>query len=88
MRTLLRRFVTPVADTLLISKFVKNVVFIVKSDSTTHSLARSSIDKLKAVDDNVNIIGCILNELDVKQASKYSTDDYYSGYYDDYGYNT
>jgi len=77
--------IAPVADTLLLTNIVQNIVFVVRSDSTPHSIARSSIDKLKAI--NANIIGVVLNDLDVKKASKYRPDDYYGGYYDDYGYN-
>ncbi|MFK5894212.1 MAG: polysaccharide biosynthesis tyrosine autokinase [Pseudomonadota bacterium] len=78
--------IAPVADTLLISKIIKNIIFVVKSESTTKAMALSSIERLNAID--VNLLGVVLNELDVKKASKYRTDDYYSGYYDDYGYNS
>jgi polysaccharide biosynthesis transport protein len=78
--------IAPVADTLLITKEIKNIVFFVKADLTSRSMARSSIDKLKSID--ANIIGVVLNGLDTKKASKYRADDYYSGYYNDYGYNS
>jgi len=77
--------VAPVADTLLLTNIVENIVFVVRSDSTPHSMAQSCIDKLKGI--NANIIGVVLNDLDVNKASKYRPDDYYGGYYDDYGYN-
>ncbi len=77
--------IAPVADTLLLAEFIKNIIFVVKADETTHAMATSCLDKLESID--TNIIGIIMNQLDVKKASKYKTDDYYGGYYNDYGYN-
>ncbi len=77
--------IAPVADTLLIANHLKNIVFVTCSEVTLRAMAQSSIERLKKID--AHILGVILNKVDVKKAAKFSTNDAYNGYYNDYGYN-
>jgi len=73
-----------VSDALLLAKHSNEVIYVVKADSTSYSLANAGIDKLDQI--NANVSGIILNSVDFKKAQKYS-DDYYNGYYNNYGYS-
>ena len=73
-----------VSDAYLISKYVTEVVYIVKADSTAHALAQAGLDKLK--ENNGHISGVVLNQLDMVKSGKYYSGDYYNGYYSNYGY--
>jgi len=73
-----------VSDSLLISKYANEIIYLVKADSTSYLLARSGIDKLESV--NGKVTGIILNQLNFDRSKKYSYD-YYNGYYSNYGYS-
>jgi polysaccharide biosynthesis transport protein len=77
--------VLAVADSLLLSKLADNIVFVVQADGTNELQARSSLDRLKQC--NAEITGIILNQFNLKNASTYQGNDYYSGYYSNYEYN-
>jgi len=77
--------VLAVADSLLLLRKARDVVYVVKADATTYPQARSGIDKIKQL--KIPITGVILNQFNLKNASGYHNSEYYSGYYDDYGYN-
>ncbi len=73
-----------VSDALLLSKHANEVIYVVKAGETSYALAKAGIDKFKEI--NANVSGVILNHLDFNKAKKYS-DDYYNGYYSNYGYS-
>lgn len=75
-----------VADSLLISKHVNSLIYVVRAEYTSFSEARYGIDQIKQL--NVPLTGIVFNQFDIKKASGYHKSDYYSGYYEDYGYNT
>lgn len=77
--------VQAVSDAQLISMHSNEVIYVVRADSTPYKLTANGIDKLKKI--NRNVIGVVLNQVNIEQASKYYSGEYYSGYYQNYGYN-
>jgi capsular exopolysaccharide synthesis family protein len=75
--------VSLVSDAVLLSSFVDAVVFVTKADDTNSRIVESSLSKLRQ--SNANIIGAILNNVDIRKMSKYygyGYGKYYgSGYY-------
>ena len=75
--------VSLVSDAVLLSSFVDAVVFVTKADDTNSRIVESSVSKLRQ--SNANIIGAVLNNVDIKKMSKYygyGYGKYYgSGYY-------
>jgi len=63
-----------VTDASLIASEVAGVVFVIGSDATTRAAARTAIDELREGRDNV--LGAILNRVDLK-GNPY----YYARYY-------
>ena len=51
-----------VSDALVLSRHVDNVIFVIKSGSTSHYVARHAMAKLHSVD--ANILGAVLNQFD------------------------
>ena len=51
-----------VSDALVLSRHVDNVIFVIKSGSTSHYVARHAIGKLRSVD--AKILGAVLNQFD------------------------
>lgn len=72
-----------VSDSLVLSKVVDAVLYVVRSDTTNHGTARGGIARLKSA--NAPLIGVVLNKVNMKRAAKYYGA--YSGYYN-YGYHT
>ena len=71
-----------VSDALVVAKQADVVLYVVRSDSTRHKVAKNGIGRLLEV--NANIGGVILNQVDInKKDSQYG----YYGYYDYYGYS-
>lgn len=71
-----------VSDALVVAKQADVVLYVVRSDSTRHKVAKNGIGRLLEV--NANIGGVILNQVDInKKGSHYG----YYGYYDYYGYS-
>ena len=68
-----------VSDTLLLVQHVDAVVFVVKADSTTRSLIKSSVRQLRQA--RAPLAGAIINAVDMKKHSKRS-----GSYYYDYRY--
>jgi len=67
-----------VSDALLLSRLVNEIVFVTKADSTPFQVARNGIRHLQAAGGNV--LGVVLNQLDMVKAEKYY------GEYGSYGY--
>jgi succinoglycan biosynthesis transport protein ExoP len=72
-----------VSDSLVLSKIVDAVLYVIRSDTTNHGTARGGISRLKSA--NAPLIGVVLNKVNMKRAAKYYGA--YSGYYN-YGYHT
>ncbi|WP_027856292.1 GumC family protein [Marinobacterium jannaschii] len=73
-----------VSDALVLAPLVGAVVYVVKSDATPTPQVQSGIKRLREV--NAPLVGVILNQVNLKKASKYYGEGY-SGYYDVYGYS-
>ena len=73
-----------VSDALVLAPHVGAMIYVVKADSTNYQQAKSGLKRLRDV--NAPIIGVVLNQLDIKKASKYYGNEY-QGYYDSYGYS-
>ncbi len=71
-----------VSDALVMSKAVDAVVYVIRSDITTHQTVRTGINRLLAV--KAPIIGVILNKVNMKKAAQYYGA--YSSYYAYGGY--
>lgn len=71
-----------VSDALLMSKVVDAVVYVIRSDITTHQTVRTGVNRLMAV--KAPIIGVILNKVNMKKAAQYYGA--YSSYYAYGGY--
>lgn len=71
-----------VSDSLVLSKVVDAVLYVVRSDTTNHGTARGGISRLRAA--NAPLIGVVLNKVNMRRAAKYYGA--YSGYYN-YGYH-
>ena len=61
--------VSLVSDAVLLSSFVDAVIFVTKADDTNSRIVESSVSKLRQ--SNANIIGAVLNNLDIRKMSKY-----------------
>lgn len=72
-----------VSDALLISKVVDAVVYVIRSDVTSHNTARTGVYRLAAV--KAPVIGVVLNKVNMKKAAQYYGA--YSAYYA-YGYGS
>ncbi len=77
--------VQAVSDAQLIAVHSNEVIYVVKADATPYTLAANGIDKFKKI--NRNVIGVVLNQVNIDKAAKYYSGEYYSGYYQNYGYN-
>ena len=71
-----------VSDALVMSKVVDAVVYVIRSDITTHQTVRTGVNRLLAV--KAPIIGVILNKVNMKKAAQYYGA--YSSYYAYGGY--
>lgn len=74
-----------VSDALYLSTLADGVIYVVKADSTRDKLVKASLSRLQG--SNANIIGVLLNQIDVTKADSYGYG-YYSGYYDSQGYTS
>jgi len=73
-----------VTDSAIVAPQVDGVILVLKSEQTTRDAATSALKQLRAV--GANVLGCVLNDVDVaKQEAYYGGQYYYSGYY--YGTN-
>ena len=72
-----------VSDALVLAQHACAVIYVIKSDSTSVSLAKKGVGRL--LQNNARVTGVVINQVDVKKAHKYGYS--YSGYYDYYGYS-
>jgi uncharacterized protein involved in exopolysaccharide biosynthesis/Mrp family chromosome partitioning ATPase len=71
--------VLPVADSVIVGTMVDAVVLVIKGQATSKEMVRQAYSKLARL--NVNVIGSVLNDVDVTSGDYY----YYRGYYTSYG---
>lgn len=69
-----------VSDSLVMSKAVDAVLYVIHADSTAHHTATLGINRLRAA--HAPIIGVILNRVNLKNQGRY----YYGGYSGEYAY--
>ncbi|UAW98036.1 polysaccharide biosynthesis tyrosine autokinase [Halopseudomonas nanhaiensis] len=71
-----------VSDAVLMATYSDSVIYVIKSESTSISMAKKGVGQL--LQGGASIVGVVLNQVDVKKAAKKGE---YSGYYDHYGYS-
>jgi len=72
-----------VSDAIVVAQHCSSLIYVVKADSTREKMIQSGLARLLAA--GVRVDGVVLNHVDLKQAAKYGE---YTGYYDQYGYNS
>ncbi|MDU0356010.1 polysaccharide biosynthesis tyrosine autokinase [Paraglaciecola aquimarina] len=71
-----------VSDAVVVSNVCDSIIYVVKSDSTSHKMINSGLSRFISLGHRVD--GIVLNQVDLKKAKKQGE---YSGFYDQYGYN-
>ena len=71
-----------VSDSLIISRHVDEVIYVVKADSTRFNIIKTGLSRLIAA--NAKVSGVVLNQVDMSKSENYGG---YHGYYDSYGYS-
>jgi capsular exopolysaccharide synthesis family protein len=71
--------ILPVTDSVILSRFVDGVVFVVKGGSTPRKVARDAKNRLLNV--GARLLGVILNDVDVTNGDYYYYNRYYYAYY-------
>lgn len=72
-----------VSDSVVVSKYCDSLVYVVRSDSTSAKLINNGLSRF--VEAGQRIDGVVLNQVDLKKAKRTGE---FSGYYDQYGYNS
>jgi capsular exopolysaccharide synthesis family protein len=72
-----------VSDAIVVSNLCDSVVYVVRADSTSEKVINNGISRFLQIGYRVD--GVVLNQVDLKKANK--TGDY-SGFYDQYSYNS
>jgi succinoglycan biosynthesis transport protein ExoP len=72
-----------VSDAIVVSNLCDSVVYVVRADSTSDKIINNGLSRFLQIGHRVD--GVVLNQVDLKKAKK--TGDY-SGFYDQYGYNS
>lgn len=72
-----------VSDAMVVSNLCDSVVYVVKADSTNHNVINHGLSRF--LKNGKRVDGIVLNQVDLKKAKKNGG---YSGYYDEYGYNS
>jgi Mrp family chromosome partitioning ATPase len=72
-----------VSDAVVVSKLCDSVVYVVRADSTSHKVINTGLSRFLQIGNRVD--GVVLNQVDLKKAKKTGE---YSGFYDQYGYNS
>lgn len=73
-----------VSDALILSAHSNAVIYVVRADSTSIPLIKNGINSFKDV--GANLSGVILNQVDLRKASRYGNVS--SEYFNNYGYNS
>lgn len=71
--------VLPVTDSVILSRYVDGVVLVIKGASTPRRVVTDARNRLKAV--GANILGAVLNDVDVTSGDYYYYNRYYHSYY-------
>lgn len=72
-----------VSDAMIVAKQADTLVYVVRASSTKESQIKASLKRLQQ--SNIKIGGVVLNQVDLQKAMGYEE---FSGYYDQYGYNS
>jgi capsular exopolysaccharide synthesis family protein len=72
-----------VSDAVIVSKLCDSVVYVVRADSTSYKVINNGLSRFMQIGHRVD--GVVLNQVDLKKAKKTGE---YSGFYDQYGYNS
>jgi succinoglycan biosynthesis transport protein ExoP len=72
-----------VSDAIVVSNLCDSLVYVVRADSTSDKIINNGLSRFLQIGHRVD--GVVLNQVDLKKAKK--TGDY-SGFYDQYGYNS
>jgi succinoglycan biosynthesis transport protein ExoP len=72
-----------VSDAVIVSKVCDSVVYVVRSDSTSDKVINNGLSRFMQIGHRVD--GVVLNQVDLKKAKKTGE---YSGFYDQYGYQS
>lgn len=72
-----------VSDAIVVSNLCDSVIYVVRADSTSDKVINNGLSRFLRIGHRVD--GVVLNQVDLKKAKK--TGDY-SGFYDQYGYNS
>ncbi len=73
-----------VSDALIVGKYVDTAIYVVKADSTPLPMVSRGIDRL--TQNEIDVSGVVISQVDFNKISGYGGDYYYQGYYDYYGY--
>ncbi|MBX7143193.1 MAG: polysaccharide biosynthesis tyrosine autokinase [Oligoflexia bacterium] len=73
--------ILPVTDSVILSRYVEGVVLVVKGASTPRRVISDARARLKAV--GANLLGVVLNDVDVTGGDYYYYNRYYHSYYRD-----
>jgi len=74
-----------VSDMLYLSKFADSIIYVVRSESTNMKLVERGMAKLRQIDAPLH--GIAIAQVDIEKMKGYGAN-YYSGYYDYYGYSS
>lgn len=72
-----------VSDAIVVSKHCDSLVYVVKADSTSIKVINNGLSRFVQIGHRID--GLVLNQVDIKKAQKHGE---YSGFYDQYGYNS
>ncbi|GLR72871.1 GumC family protein [Agaribacter marinus] len=72
-----------VSDAIVVSKHCDSLVYVVKADSTSAKVINSGLSRFVEIGHRID--GVVLNQVDLRKARKTGE---YTGFYDQYGYNS
>ncbi|MBT1452456.1 polysaccharide biosynthesis tyrosine autokinase [Glaciecola sp. XM2] len=72
-----------VSDAIVVSKQCDSLIYVVKADSTSDKIINNGLSRFVEIGHRID--GVVLNQVDLKKAQRTGE---YSGYYDQYGYNS
>ncbi|MFC4701993.1 GumC family protein [Glaciecola siphonariae] len=72
-----------VSDAIVVSKHCDSLMYVVRADSTSYHMINNGLSRFIEVGHRID--GIVLNQVDLKKAKKTGE---YSGFYDQYGYNS
>lgn len=72
-----------VSDAIVVSKYCDSLIYVVKADSTNEKIINNGLSRFIEIGHRID--GVVLNQVDIKKAKRSGE---YSGFYDQYGYNS